>query len=140
MTYDAVKSWVEGNIERKMRELGVPHWRIEVNYTRLDAADDGFQSILQVRRRPEYERATIDIDCHHVDDEKALAEYIDHELMHIVHSPFHLFYRLVWEMLPESKRGVLNEAYSHAEEMTVRNMERMAFGLRESAKGAPVGK
>jgi len=114
--------------------MGCPHWRIDFVYERLEGAamrcDLGHAA---------YERAAIQVDSDSYKDDndsKHLESDVEHELCHIAHSPFELVRKMLYAALPERETPVYNgfaELFSQCCEMTVRNMERMVFGLREAA-------
>lgn len=134
MTSTEVREWIDREIPVILRSFGLPHWRVRIDYFRMDKEGDGFQPFMHVKRRVEYERAVICVDADicatDIDTEDELREFLEHEVMHIVHSPFNLVRDIVWEMLTEDQRGTLNETWRYAEELTLRNLERMAHGLR----------
>lgn len=134
MTHAEVKAWFDENLERKMREMGVPHWRITIVYGRLGDDADSL-TMMQCSSWPDYERARISVDSARYEEHTAdtLESDFEHELGHVVHSPFEIFREMALNSLPSEQHGAIEALFCRCAEMTVRNMERMIFGLRESA-------
>lgn len=139
MTSEQVRSWFKKNLDRKMREFGVPHWRISVSYMRHESKDDGFHPFMVCQKRFEYEKAVLEIDAdicaRELDSADELEKMVEHELLHVVSSPFDLYMTMTWEMVTdEHLRGVLNESWRQAQELSVRNMERLVHSLRKEKR------
>jgi hypothetical protein len=134
MTHTEVRAWVQANAERKMAEFGLPHWRIDFTYA---AGGQDCEYKMRCRSYPDRERASIDIshDCYEDDETpETLEGDLEHELMHVVHSPFELARYMAHEFMPEDQFNAFASLFSSACEMTVRNMERMTHCLRKAAK------
>lgn len=124
MDKSAVQKWVDKNAERIKQEFGLDNWRLVINIENLDPAKDGSISAMRVKWKPEYERATIWINFNEIPNEEELAYHFRHELMHIMHSPFELVWRSLWEIFTEDEAKIFGELWTQAEELTVRNLER----------------
>lgn len=134
MTHTEIDAWFALNLDRKAKELGVPHFRIRVVQERLETGK------MTCEAHPEYERATIRVDVSdYADDVDAsvLEADFEHELMHIVHSPFDILRAHLYELMGKEEAcrwNAVASLFDHCAEMTVRNMERMRYGLRAAAK------
>jgi len=119
-----VKKWVDKNIVHYRRLFGIPHWRISVIYDRLEG-----RCAAECHKDVEYEQASITIDCDNIEDVEMLERIFKHELCHIVHSPFDLFYCSVMAWVPEgAPQDAMLNLWKKAQELTVINLERMHHG------------
>ena len=141
MDKSAVKQWVDENIERLQAEMGLPHWRLQILYESIEAREGGFQPVATVRFKPEYERACITVNFDEVESESTLEEHLKHELAHVVHAPFEIPYEIVKAIVTDEQLSAINKAWITAEEMTVRNIERLLHAQAKLQKteqeGAP---
>lgn len=124
MDKSEVEDWVKGNIDRLVDLFGIQHWRIQVFYEILEG-DGSFHPLMRVSKKPEYERAVIRIHYPGVSDLEDLEDAFKHELMHIVAAPFDTAWLILCEMLTDDQLKIVNRFWTQAEELTVRNLERM---------------
>ena len=129
MDKSEVKAWVDENAERLKLELGLDHWRLVINHDGLPPGEDGAIRAMTVKTKPEYERATIWINFDAIEDTGELEYHFRHELLHLMHAPFDLIYGPMYEMFTEEQIRVVNVMWNRAEELTVRNLERMYISL-----------
>lgn len=117
-----------------MAEFGVPHWKVTVLYAFVESVKDEPSAAAECSSHFEYEQATITLNRPSFQDEDAayLEMVIEHELAHIVHSPFLILMDMAKEVLPAEQYNMLWVGWHRAQEMTVRNIERMIHSLRES--------
>lgn len=128
LTIKELREWTVENTPRIAREMGLPHWRIVTYYQRLDCGDDGFQPLMRVRVKPEYERAavTIDLDaCTDLDSIDEFEEHLCHEFCHIALSPLYHAKAVALELIPPEGQEAFLEIWQRSEEMAVRNIERL---------------
>lgn len=128
MDVSEAKKWCDENLERLMRECGIPHWRITVEYEQKEDEEYAAQCFAY----PKYERAKITLNCPNIID---IDEVVRHELLHILHSPFHYYEEVVRELVPEQSLDAILKVWSIATEMTVRNLERMHYALTHKDDG-----
>jgi hypothetical protein len=126
----AVKAIVDANIERLMRAFGVPHWKIRVVYGPCE--QDHWQA--ECLRQVNYNFAEITINPHKHSDEAEVIESLEHELMHVVHSPFDLFYEVALQFVNDKDAlDALSRTWSYCTEQTVVNLNRLKRGLANDA-------
>lgn len=128
MDESAVRAIVERDLAKLARACGVPHWRIRVRYE-ADDGDDGATG--QCTRLLDYERAFIRLDPAKLGDEEEVVEVLRHELFHIVIAPFDLLSTFSESGLSGADLEKAERVFRHAMECSVRNLERMWFGLNE---------
>lgn len=87
MDASEVKRIVDERIEPMMRAVGIPHWRITVEYEPLD---EGVAASCNLNDA-DYWRALITIDPMKVDNEAELVRFLRHELLHVLAAPFQLY-------------------------------------------------
>ena len=123
MDRSKAQKWVDENAERIKNEMGLGNWRLTVE---LDHIEDRNGKVIgaQVKPQPHYEKATVWINFDQIHTLERLEEDLRHELMHVLHSPFDLLYEAILEMLNPEQLKIANALWNHAEEMTVRNLER----------------
>jgi hypothetical protein len=122
----AVKAIVEANIERLMRAFGIPHWKISIEYGPCEQSHWQAACLRQVN----YNKAEITIDPHKHSDEPEVIASLEHELMHVVHSPFDLFYEVALQYVDDKNAlDALGRTWSYCTEQTVINLNRMKLGL-----------
>ena len=126
MERSEVQKWVNENIDRLVSLFGIQHWRIQVFYEAMSSDDAGdLHPLMRVNKKPEYERAAIRINYPALVDFEQLEESFKHELMHIVAAPFDTAWAVIAEMLTDEQMKVVDRLWTQAEELTVRNLERM---------------
>ena len=135
MTKDQIKRWMARNFEKRLRAFGLGWWRVTVEYCEIEQVP-GSTRIMECQSLPEYERSTIRIDCGKLIDftEEEFVASIEHEILHIAHSPFEMFRTHVETLIHADHVPSLRVAYSHSAEMTLRHLERLVQTLRSSAK------
>lgn len=108
LSTDDVKAIVEP-ADKLMRDaLGLSDWTVTVTYERDEDRMGSCSTMTS------YQKATINIDPSHHDDEDEVLDTLRHELLHIVHDEFTIL------RTEENDR-----LHSHAAERTVLRMERM---------------
>lgn len=128
MDKSAVKQWVEQNVERIQKEMGLPHWRLNIYYEVISTAMLKDESCpMSCMPLPQYESATIKIDPELHESPEDLEENLRHEFAHIIHSPFELPYYAIQMLLTEEQYNAINAVWKCACEMTVRNIERLLY-------------
>ena len=128
MTYEECRNYVDANLDYLLKVFGLPQWRVVVTYRDLDGCK------AQITPSFEYEKAFLEIDPFKFDCCKELWETLEHELCHVVHSPLQLVSQSAQIMLDDTGSRVISLAFDKGQEMTVRNMERMIFGIRKDAR------
>ncbi len=133
MTLADIREWVQENLSAKATEFGVPHWRIDVFYEKEDESETG---VMHVNCDPAYEMASITIIWPRYETrpfEKFVADF-EHELLHIAHSPFEIFIGdVLAKVSDEAEQERIRRLFNNCSEMTVRNLERLTYGLRNCA-------
>ncbi len=133
MTLADIREWVHENLSAKATEFGVPHWRIDVFY---ETEADSPSGLMCCSANPAYEMASITIIWPRYETrqfEKFVADF-EHELLHIAHSPFELFINdVLAKVQDESEQSRIRTLFASCCEMTVRNLERLTYGLRNCA-------
>ncbi len=127
MDVSEAKSWCDANLKRVMDDCGIPHWRVTVEYEQKE--DKKYAA--QCRSYPEYEQAKITLNCPNIVDIEEIAR---HEILHILHSPFHYYEKLVRELVPDEAKDAIETIWGVACEMTCRNLERMHYSLTHKDK------
>lgn len=128
MTEQEMRDWVEANFQEKLREFGLGWWRVDLTWGR--ASDPNHA--MECSSKPEYEQSfvTIDIEqCKQLTLEQ-FVDCIEHELMHIIHAPFGLFWDMVLANVHKDHHDSIQTSWSHAAELTVRHLERMKTAMR----------
>jgi len=123
MKFADCQKWCDKNIKRLQAKVGIPHWKITIELENIGNGAAGMCYALA-----DYERATIDIDPHQVENEEMLEEILTHELLHICHAPFTVMREALLEALKnesEATRSLVSSLYSTAAERTVKNLERL---------------
>lgn len=135
MDKSEVKTWVDANAYRLLKEYGVPHWKVAVEYCLNDSVEWGGKCETQ----PRYEIATITLNCANIYNKTGIEEILRHEICHILHAPFNWYALAVKEAL-EKMQGMepllasLDTVFDTAAELTVKNLERMHAGHKEAYK------
>lgn len=129
-----MRAWVSENMKAKMEEFGVPHWRIDVFY---EAETDSRYGLMCATADPGYEMASITIIWPRYERQsfkKFVADF-EHELLHIAHSPFEIFINdVLAKTQDESEQSRIRTLFASCCEMTVRNLERLTYGIRQRAE------
>ena len=88
MDASAVRAIVNKRIERAMREIGIPHWRINVEYGPTGTPHWAASCDRQGR---DYWHATITLDPTKLDDEEHVLTCLYHELAHVLLAPLDVY-------------------------------------------------
>lgn len=132
MDRSEVKAIVDREIEPMMERLGIPHWRIVVNYDLRPREDNDYSpGIGDCTRRIDYTQASIGLDPDGLDDEDHVLEVLRHELFHVLLSPFDLFERAAANATrsDDTATAILARIWTFVTEQGVINLERMYEGL-----------
>jgi hypothetical protein len=130
MDQSSAREIVERDIEGLMEALGIPHWRITVEYGPIPGdGDDGLSSQGQCTRLIDYESAVIELDPARLDDEAHLLKILRHELFHVVLSPFDLMRSWMLTGISGAEHDRAMRVINHATERGVKHLERMWNGL-----------
>lgn len=134
-SFENVRNTIDAHIEAKMAEFGISHWRINVHYMEGTNENEAEISCL-----PQYERATIKVWwLAYIDREaKDVLEMLEHEFLHVMHSPFNYYGGLVDRMLSKNQINQADGIWSDSCELTVRNLERLVNSIRKHAKDAAI--
>jgi hypothetical protein len=130
MDQSAVKKWVDKHLKKLMRRMGIPHWSITVRYEHIEG-----DTMAHILPQLKYEIAEITIDSSKIKEEEQLEKLILHELSHVLTSPYTMFWDSVAHALPEGSIESFKELFIYAEEMTVKNLERMSAMHKEAFNG-----
>lgn len=115
--------------------LNLTEHEIQVSLGRCDDKDNAGECV----RYYDYRRADITINPSLIDTEQELKNVLLHELCHVLHSPWDLFYRTAKEAAATDKmRNILDGVFDHAQESSVSKLERVFSGLIELAATARV--
>jgi len=112
-----------------MEKLGIPHWSI-VFYYDLRETKGNFAKKGECTRQARYDRATIAFDPAEFADEQDVLKVLRHELIHVVLSPFDLFWHAAgacWADDPV-KEAMMDAVWNHAVEQAVICIERVCEG------------
>jgi hypothetical protein len=133
MDRSEVKAIVDREIEPLMEMMGVPHWRIKVEYERPENGE--WEA--ECHRIPPYNRANVRIDPDSMADADHVIRTLVHELAHVVLSPFDVYRNVMTahdvEGSPEDKRE--RQLWTYAVEQAVINVERMYRGMKAGRGG-----
>lgn len=130
MDTSVVQRVVDENILRLMREIGIPHWDLEIIYG--PTGNDNWKAMTSYGGI-DYQHATITINPADHSSEDDVLNTLIHELIHVLLSPL-VRYRAVvtthiMEGTPEDRAETL--VWTHAIEQTVLSIER---GLARSIR------
>jgi hypothetical protein len=97
------------------RSLGLEGWEIRLFFGQPEQADQ----VASCDADPSYQVATITLDPARAESEEDLLDSLLHELAHVVHAPFELFWRLALVDVPDGpRREQLKELWLHCCEQT----------------------
>lgn len=127
MERELAKKIIEENLKRYSHLLAVHSWSIHVFFDTIpDEADDHHGHVrANVLRKISYNIASITFDNAKFDTEQELLNSLRHELMHITHAAFDLYYETVMNFVPEDAIPAMRRLYTHAAEQTVVHLQRM---------------
>lgn len=132
MKTEEARAIVERHLVPFMAALGVPHWKVTVDYGRCERET----WIVQCSRNGDYWKAYITIDPAKHEDEEELLDSLRHELLHVLIAPFDLFVDAALQHVPDGDASrAMDRIREHAVEATVRNLERMLGGWTYSRDG-----
>ncbi len=123
---------VEKHFEEMKADLGIPHWRVNVDFGRCARDDWEAESLV----RPEYWRADITINHDLMRDHKHVIYCLRHELLHVVCGPMYVLRDMIdleedertqeknhriWtfcieQMVANLEKGLARDIYYHEEE------------------------
>lgn len=129
MDESKVIEWVDLNLEKEMYRFSLQEWRISVKIGKPEAPF----STACVHTQSTRQRADIIIDPFEIAEESDLKSTIQHELMHLVCSPYNTLRDMALALAPQSAHEAIDLAWDDACEMTVRNMEKMLRFANEVA-------
>jgi hypothetical protein len=134
MDRSEVVAAVEKDLEKYMRIMGVPHWRIEVEYGPCPSSAD-YEA--EIERQSDYNVARIFLDPEKIEDRAALYKDIVHELAHIVLSPFDIYRGFCTAGQDNAKAWCEAEqvVWRHAVEQAVINVLRVFGGVKDHLQG-----
>lgn len=141
MEKSEVQTWVDANLKGLQAQYGIPHWEIEMEYI----LDENIGLEGECTTLDRYEKAIIKINVPHMKDTGYLEKVFRHELSHIIHGPFHMYWRAVCDAIEETEKSeallkALDCLWHDAQELTVKNIERMSAGHRtKGVLDGPVG-
>lgn len=134
-----IRKWIDENTDPILRLFGLPHWRVVVDYVPLRGGDGSgdIAVLMEVHAQAEYERATIRVDvsnCYRLlSTYEDLASHFEHEVLHIAVSPLTLARNTANFLLDTARdQDVLHGSWLNHEEMVIRNLERLVWGLRNA--------
>lgn len=134
MDASEVKLYVDRNVEHMMRQVGVPHWAVEVTYE-PEANPNWMASCNRDGR--DYEHATINIDPAKVQTIKGLHEAIVHELFHIALASLDVYRDVMRRKLKsEAEDEQEHILWTHTLETAVMRLEQ---GIGKSVTALPEG-
>lgn len=130
MDRSEVKAIVDEHIETLLRQLGISHWNLVIDYD-MRRSDGDFTTTAECVWRVDYNRATISLDPDAFRDEAHVLEVLRHELFHLVLSPFTVFLNTIKPLLQNDheKADMAENVWTYASEQAVINLERMHEGL-----------
>ncbi len=105
--------------------LQLQRWDITIEWGRIEGECKSPDRFLRglTRADPLYARAVIEIDEAGHDDADDLKQTFRHELLHIFHAEFALSRRQVAQAVDSTTLNIIDEAYEHCAEATLRQME-----------------
>jgi hypothetical protein len=136
MDRSAVRKVVEDNIEGLVQKLGIPHWRIVIDY---DLRDD--EALGQCTWRVDYNSASISLDVDSFKDGEHVLKVLRHELFHVLLSPYSVVRNAIGPLLDQDpiKKAMIESVWTHSMEKAIINLERMYNGLTDKPPEAPPG-
>lgn len=112
MTADEARQIISANLGRVISGLGLEHWEIQVNYTRLDTEYHMAECDVQYA---DYGRAVIEFDCERMAagmEPREVVRTLVHELLHVALSEYDHHRNVVMSMGPDSKKWLSAEQFS----------------------------
>ena len=122
MEVSELKKWCDENTDRILKECGLPHWSLGIIFEQNEDAEHGAQCYAY----PKYERAKFVLNAPNIVDAE---EVFRHEVFHLLHSPFEFYRNVINTLIPDDSKAAVDEVWSMASELTVKNIERM-FGAQ----------
>lgn len=120
MDRTVAKQIVDDNIEQMMEDLGVPHWRVTVDYGRC--TEELWEAECLVK--PEYWRIMITINHDLHDDRKHLLLSLRHELLHAVCGPMYVLREMIDLEEDERNQEKNHRIWTFCIEQMVANLEK----------------
>ncbi len=130
MTKAEMQAWLKDHGQAKQFEFGLENWRIAFVWSQVIDADSPRMSVNILSC--DYERATVTV--HYNDyEEFGEAEFVsdlEHELIHIVNSPWQSIEPSIGSMLHDDYDGVAQTLYRQAHERSARSIERAIAAVK----------
>src|SRR3990167_6623477 len=115
-------TWIEHNILKYVHLYGLEKWKINNHFE--EHISDVENAGAKVSIDPAHNLATITFDVTLINTPELASESLQHEMMHVLCSPYEAVEQLVYQLeLPESTRSLLQQSFYHAAEQTQVNME-----------------
>lgn len=129
MDASKIKEFTDEHLETLAEMFGIAHWEIHIHIKQCPT--DGCSGEIEVN--PDYEWVNIWLDPNNIEDSSQLEEVLIHELLHIMDTPFRIFYRSVMEHLPENsnEEKAMKALFHYCMENHVKYLERMHRGHRK---------
>lgn len=117
------------------KALAIEDFRVTYEIMPSDActSDDGYDVGARVLVSPEYHLATIFLSAT-VPSETVLYDYLRHELMHVVLSPYQIFGDSLAATLPVEAAPAARILFNRMGELTVGTLERTTLARRKPKK------
>lgn len=120
MDKSKLQAIVEAALPGYVTLFGLKRWKITLQYGRL-----GDGNAAECSHDLSYSTATIGFDPEkHADEDQVLAN-LRHELFHLIHGPFDLFYNIAVAGMDEARGAVCDRAWTFSAEQTVVALEAM---------------
>ena len=111
---------VEANLDSLRDALWLQNWRIGINYGPCEEPDTAGTCDLT---DADYNRASINLDPHHLHNERDVLRTLVHELLHVVLARYGLYRDVVTGLVPKELGDQVTNAelaaWTHAQEQTV---------------------
>jgi hypothetical protein len=128
MNLTECKAWVDKHIYDYSKQFGLELWKLTVLYERI-YDDDGGEIYGSCRADYNYQRALIKLNYLEIETENQLAEILEHELLHIMHSPFSEMWDVIKATISNQEAlTAISVMWIGANEKTVRMLEHMRNG------------
>lgn len=130
MDRSAVKTIVDREIELLMERLGIPHWKIRVEYE-VEQPSNGRVRNGECEWLVDYNSATVRLNPDSLEDEAHVLKVLRHELFHILLSPYSVAHNVILPLTEADsvKDKMLQSVWTHAMEQAIINLERMYNGF-----------
>ena len=129
MDESKVRSIVEANLPAMQGRFGLAGWRLVLKY---GPCPSSATAAAEVSTNLDYQRAWVTVNPHTADDEADVIDSVRHELLHLVVSPYDLFFDHVAGGLVGAEAAQVRKLFVWSMEQSVLNMERMLDGIGTS--------